>query len=145
MKYTEQLFDGIFDQYLKDAKERYLKGKISYREIAHFAKHFAVEFYNEKTKHIDFIDKENNYNKGFIDAINLLIDRIDCYKDKKQSKLLGHKATKRPLKKAIERIVGELNTIVDIKLIVLSILKHKRDNYDNYKLHTVVRNYDRSM
>ena len=64
MQYTEQLFDDIFPKFLEDRQKTYLNGKVSICEISHFSKTFAVEFFNEKSKHLNLDDLEQNQRQG---------------------------------------------------------------------------------
>lgn len=125
MKYTEQLFDGIFDKFLTKAKKTYLSGKISISEISHFAKYFALHFYNKKTEHLDFQNVENNYKLGENDTLIEVINRIDGLKKQKAEKLTEYKAGKNATKKQIEILENGINEINNCKLLFQSIYKYK--------------------
>jgi uncharacterized Zn-finger protein len=128
MKYTEQLFDGIFEPFLKKEKKNYLKGKVGLMEISHFVKNFAVEFYNKKTSHLEFKEIEKNYTNGQKDMCKEIIENIDAIRGMRQTNLDNYKCYSRATKKKIEAKEHVISELFTLKLIFQSKLKYVYDS-----------------
>ena len=126
MKYTEQLFNGILEPFIENLKTKgFLKGKkkITFSELQHLIKTFAVHFYNKKTEHLDFKNIECNYIKGCKDTCNDIINDLGKLIKLRESELDDYKNNSRATQKGIKAGEYAINEIVNIKLIVQSKLK----------------------
>jgi hypothetical protein len=118
MEYTEQLFGDLFKNYLESRKKTYLNGRLGIKELSHFTKTFAVEFFNDKTKHLNFTDAKENYKKGQEDIILRIIDNLDTHIKQKEIELEDYKLKKNCTKKHIEIFESAIYEIRICKIII---------------------------